>query len=42
METPLHVAARNGKTEVVTFLISNGADPNAVNPLLPVDEYTRH
>ena len=29
--TPLHEAAIKGKTEVATFLISKGADPNAVD-----------
>ena len=29
--TPLHDAARNGKTEVATLLINSGANLNAVD-----------
>ena len=29
--TPLHKAAENGNTEVVTYLIDKGANPNAVD-----------
>ena len=29
--TPLHVAARDGKTEVAAVLIINGANPNAID-----------
>ena len=30
-KTPLHYAARNGRTEVATLFINNGANVNAVD-----------
>ena len=33
-DTPLHVAARLGRTDIVRLLMAKGADPRAVNKVI--------